>query len=221
MTKTKTILSLILNLVIALVTTGIVISYFCGNTGVLIQYGYESFKFFTTDSNVLAAIAAVCVAAWDIRLLKQPDAVLPAWVIALKYVGTVAVMLTFCTVIFFLAPLYGPAAVLSNTSFHMHAAAPLFSLFSFCFLETDGRLRFYLTAVSIIPTLLYAIVYTINVVFIGTWNDFYSFNAGGFWYITAPIMIAASYLISVFTFALHNRMVRLSVRQIAKEDKTS
>ena len=59
--KTKTILSLICNCVIFLVTTGIFISYFFVKTK-LIQSGWQSLRFFTTDSNLLTAVAAAPVA---------------------------------------------------------------------------------------------------------------------------------------------------------------
>ena len=56
--KTKTVLSLIINGVILLVTTGVMISYFI-SPGELIENGWDSFKFFTTDSNILAAISSL------------------------------------------------------------------------------------------------------------------------------------------------------------------
>ena len=58
--KTRTVISLVCNAVIVLVTTGIVISYFFVESKIL-KNGYESFMFFTTDSNILAAIGAALV----------------------------------------------------------------------------------------------------------------------------------------------------------------
>ncbi len=202
------ITSLIINSIVFVVTTGIVISYFCGNTGTLIEYGYQSFKFFTTDSNILAAIASLFMVISEVMILTKKRDNIPYWVLVLKYVGTSAVMLTFTVVIGFLAPIYGPAAVLTDTSFHTHAAAPLFSLISFCFIESEYRLPFRCTLLGIIPMLIYSVIYTINVVFTNVWNDFYSFNMGGYWYISAPIIIIAAYIISVIILLLHNRMCK-------------
>ena len=67
--KTKTILSLICNCVIFFVTTGIFISYFFVKTK-LIQSGWQSLRFFTTDSNLLTAVAAALVAVCDIQKLR-------------------------------------------------------------------------------------------------------------------------------------------------------
>ncbi len=208
MKKTRTIISLIINIIIAVVTTGIVISYFLGNTGPLIQYGYESFQFFTTDSNIIAAAASICMAVSDICILNGKISTYPATIRIFKYIGTVSVMLTFCTVTFFLMQIYGPAALFSGTSFHMHLSAPLLSAISFCLIESDEKIPFAGSLTAIVPMLMYAVVYIINVVFIGAenggWNDFYSFNRNGTWYITAPIMLCATYVISIIILLIHN-----------------
>ena len=208
MSRTKTIISLIINSVIFLTTTGIVISYFCGNTGTLIEYGYESFKFFTTDSNVIAAVASLIMAICDIKILSGKNNHIPPWVILFKYIGTVSVMLTFMTVVCYLAPIYGPATVLSGTSFHMHASAPLLCFISFCFIETDSTLSFKSTFIALIPMLLYSVFYTSSVVFFKTITDFYSLNAGGFWYISSPIILFGTYTIAFLTRLLHNKFCK-------------
>ena len=64
--KTKTILSLICNCVIFLVTTGVFISYFFVKSRV-IENGWQSLRFFTTDSNLLTAVAAALVAVCDVH----------------------------------------------------------------------------------------------------------------------------------------------------------
>lgn len=218
MDNKKAISSIVINSIIFLVTTGIVVSYFCGNTGTLIEHGYESFKFFTTDSNVIAAAASLCMIVSQIKHIRNKNEI-PLAVILLKYVGTVSVMLTFCTVVLFLAPIYGAANVLSGTAFHMHAAAPLLSLISFCFIETDTKLPFRSTFAAIIPMLIYAVVYTANVVFLNTWMDFYSFNMGGYWYFTAPIIIISTYIISIITLLIHNRMSQINSISESKMQK--
>ena len=208
MKKYKIIISLIINLIISMITTGIVVSYFLGNTGPLLKYGYESFRFFTTDSNVIAAAASISVIISDIMILRGKINTYPKYVRIFKYIGTVSVMLTFCTVMLFLIHIYGPSALLSGTSFHMHFAAPLLSLISFCFIENDQKISFVGTLTGIVPMFIYAVIYIVNVVFIGEenggWMDFYSFNSNGTWYITAVIMLCATYLISIIILLVHN-----------------
>ena len=56
MTKKKTILSLIFNLLAFVSTIIIFISYFFEEPSILIQNGWDSLKYFTTDSNILVAV---------------------------------------------------------------------------------------------------------------------------------------------------------------------
>ena len=92
-TKTKTILSLICNSVIFLVTTGIFISYFLVKSDVL-ENGWQSLRFFTTDSNLLAAVAAALVAVCDIQKLRGRRTDIAKPFMLLKYMGVVSLLLT-------------------------------------------------------------------------------------------------------------------------------
>ena len=58
----------------------------------------ESFRYFTVLSNVFCAFTAL------ILLLSELFGAMPAWAVALKYMGTVAVTVTFLTVCLFLLP---------------------------------------------------------------------------------------------------------------------
>lgn len=211
MSKLKTVASLVLNSLIVLITTGVVISYFIVESDV-IQNGWESFRFFTTDSNILAAAAALAVAVCDIRMLKGKRGSLPHTVEILKYVGTVSVLLTFCTVMFFLIPIYGVEMQLGGTGFHMHVGAPMMSLVSFCFLEKQSRLRLTEMLFGLLPTVIYGAVYFIEVVLIsesnGGWADFYAFNQGGAWGVTIAVMLTATALISFLVALLHNLKIK-------------
>ena len=58
----------------------------------------ETFRYFTVLSNLFCAFAAL------ILLICEFFGVLPAWAATLKYMGTVAVTLTFLVVLLFLWP---------------------------------------------------------------------------------------------------------------------
>ena len=106
MTKTKAGISLILNCLTATITAFIIVLLFFIDDPV-INNGWESFLFFTTDANILTAVASVIIAVYDIRILRGKADALPKYAELLKFVGVVSLMLTFATVIFFLVPLYG------------------------------------------------------------------------------------------------------------------
>ena len=108
----------------------------------VINNGWESFMFFTTDANILTAIASVVVAVFDIRVLRGKADAIPKYAELLKYIGVVSLMLTFSSVIFFLVPVYGAGYELGGTNFHVHLAAPMMSLFSFLFCEKRTKICF-------------------------------------------------------------------------------
>ena len=201
-------ISLAMNIFIFLATTGVVISYFFGNDG---QYHIEpSFRFnlFTTDSNILCGVSALVMAVFEIRLIKTKQTV-PRWAFILKYTGTCALAVTFFTVIFFLGPSMGfMEMVFGGTSIYMHFLGPIIAFVSFCFFETSKPLSMPVSLMGIIPTALYGAWYCTEVVFIteanGGWMDFYGFNQGGYWYITYPVMVLASFGLCMLVRALHN-----------------
>ena len=61
MSKTKNIISLIINAAIFVTTVFVLFFTLFFKADPLIKHGYETFKFFTTDSNILSAIAALIV----------------------------------------------------------------------------------------------------------------------------------------------------------------
>ena len=213
LTKPKVIASLAVNLFIFVVTAVIVVSYFFEKPSELMRHGSETFRFFTTDSNILAAICSLAAAVCEGRILLKKTDALPKAAVLLKCVGTVSVMLTFCTTVFFLVPVYGPALLLGKYTI-VHVATPLLSLVSFAVLETVYPVRFRFVPLAIIPMAIYGIVYLTEVVVIGEqnggWRDFYAFNRTGQWYLTGVIMLAAVFVIACLTALFHNAFVKRS-----------
>ena len=98
--------ALILNILVVIATTAITVSYYFHSNNPLVETGLDSYKFFTTDSNILAAISALVMIPYEIGILRGKRDKLPHAAVVLKFVGMVAVMLTFLTVIFLLLPVY-------------------------------------------------------------------------------------------------------------------
>lgn len=203
--KTKTILSLICNCVIFLVTTGVFISYFFVKSRV-IENGWQSLRFFTTDSNLLAAVAAALVAVCDVQKLRGKRTDIAKPFMLLKFMGVISLMLTFCTVMCLLVPIYGAAQQLGGTAFHMHVAAPVLSFVSFVFLEADRKLSLAQSFLGMVPMALYGTVYFLQVLVFENWMDFYAFNQGGRWYITVPVIFTATCLMCLLVRLLRNKM---------------
>ncbi len=209
MSKKNTIISLVINIIIALSTSGIIVSYFCGNDG---QYHIPpEFRFFlfTTDSNILCMAAAVIMAYFEIRYLKTGKEI-PRAAIVFKLIGSSAVALTFAVVVLFLGPMTDfISIVFGGTSIYMHFAGPILSCISFCFIENIHRISKRMLISAVVPTLIYGAVYTVMVVFIGSenggWIDFYQFNTGGFWYLSCIAVFLVSFGLAAILRLIHNK----------------
>lgn len=172
------------------------------------QGGAKVFKYFTVDSNLLAAAACLLLIPYNVRSIRRGEDAIPAWALSLKMIGTVAVTLTFAVVMFYFVPLVGPSMVLTGANFLLHLLCPLLAIVSFCFFERGHRFTKLEMLLGVVPAVLYGVVYLTRVVFLKDWEDFYAFNVGGFWYITFFAIPAVNYLFALGIRALHNKSDR-------------
>ena len=206
----KILTALILNIFVVVSTAAITISYYFYSENPLVVTGLDSYKFFTTDSNILAALTSLFIIPYEIQVLRGKREKLPHAAVVFKYVGMVSLMLTFFTVIILLLPQYDIKFLILGTSFYMHIAGPIAMLVTSVFLETDSKITFPESFLALLPCIVYGTVYLIEVIIIGEknggWMDFYTFNRGGYWYITMFIMLAATYLLAAVTRIIHNKI---------------
>ena len=217
----KGFISLICNVAVVAFTVICVVGFFTrGGDGNMEVAGFTAFKYFTVDSNVLAAVAALCMLPWSFKTMLGGRKAIKKSVLRLKFVATAAVALTLFTVLFLLGPKYGYkfgmkygySLMYDGNNLFMHMISPLLMIISFCFAECKGEMRFRDTLLGLIPTVAYGAVYTAEVMLFKGWEDFYLFNDGGKWYIYMPAMIAGSYLICVLLWLLRRVGVVFSER---------
>ena len=163
--------------------------------------GRKAFRFFTCQSNVFCATAALLTA------VSQLTGSLPDWIWILKYIGTAAVTVTMMTVLLFLGPVYGYEAVMKHESdLFMHLLTPLMALVSFCVFEKRG-MSFGVSMLGLLPVVLYGGLYLYKTVYAPEgkrWEDFYAFNRTGKWPLSFAAMLAGSFLICLGIMALQN-----------------
>ena len=216
MSKTKNIISLIINAAIFVTTVIVLIFTLFFRVDPLIKHGYETFKFFTTDSNILCAIAALIVLIFQIRILTGKSKEIPRWAMILKYIGTTAVMVTFTVVMTFLGPLYTYYFVLKGTAFYMHLVGPLLALVSLWLFEPYYVIPKRVIHLAVIPTAVYGAVYLTEVLIIGEfdgWDDFYGFNTGGMWYLSVAMIILGTYILAIVIRLLHNHCTKKRIKK--------
>ena len=192
-----------LNILIALMTLIIVVSFFRKEGQWVPERGKLALRFFTTLSNML------CAAACLLTALAINAGGIPEWIWMLKYIGTAAVTVTMLTVLFFLAPTFGKGALkvlLSGTDLFMHLITPLMALVSFCVFERRG-MTFCQSLWGMLPVLLYGPLYLYKILFAlpeKRWDDFYGFNKQGKWPIAFALMVLGTFLICMGIRAVQN-----------------
>ena len=209
---TKKLLSVFCNLFVFAAVALCMLGFFTrGGEGNMQVVGVRAFQYFTVDSNVLCALACLCTAGWELRRLRS-DAPIPRWLNLFKFVGTVAVSLTCFTVLFFLGPLYGYGPMLAGRNFFLHLLCPLAAMFSFAVLERTDPAPLPLCLLGLLPTVVYGTVYFTLVILAKRWRDFYGFNRGGHWYLSAVLMLLATLLLSAALWTLNHRRSHPKVR---------
>lgn len=160
----------------------------------------QSLKYFTVDSNLLAAAASLCILPYEIReAFGRPDqgrarGGIPVWALVLKLTATTAVSLTLLTVMVFLGPMYGYAALMKGAQLYLHLIVPLLAVFTLCVTERNTVLTLRHTLTAMLPMLLYGAVYLVNILVNGReGNDWYNFSQWG---------IPASFLVYVIMAAV-------------------
>ena len=193
-------IDIILNTAIFLITLFItVFIFFRRDHRWDLKRGKTALRFFTAQSNVLCAVAALLMCSFP-----RSQAV---WL--LKYIGTAAVTVTMLTVFLFLAPSVGKdwvSVLLKGPDFLMHLLTPLMALVSFCFMEKRG-MSFGTALWGMLPVLLYGPWYLYKIRFAQEkkrWNDFYGFNKGGRWPVSFAMMLIGTFLICMGLMALQN-----------------
>ena len=164
-----------------------------------LKRGRFAMRFFTAQSNVLCAVAALLF-----MIFPRSHG---AWL--LKYIGTAAVTVTMLTVFLFLAPSVGKdwvSVLLKGPDLFLHLITPLLALFSFCALEKRG-MDFRTALWGMLPVLLYGPWYLYKIRFAPEgkrWDDFYGFNKGGKWPISFAMMAIGTFLMCMGLMALQN-----------------
>lgn len=197
--KTYTTLNLISDfLIFALMITGFFIMFFTAKNNVLASKGFSSLKYFTVQSNIFMGLTALISA---IFIIMKRESVL---VTVLKYIATVAVTLTFMTVMVYLGPAYGYGMMFNGANLIFHLLLPVLSILHFLFLEPKLKeFKFRNTLYALIPLLIYGTFYLINVGYHGGERnldyDWYWFAAKGMGLgiVVMFLMIGLTYLFSL------------------------
>ena len=151
-------------------------------------------RYYTVLSNLFCALASLAVAA--ARICGEA----PQSVLILKYVGTASVAVTLLTVMLFLGPfVYNFRLLLSGPDLWLHLICPVLAILSLLLWDSPDA-PFAAVFLCLLPVLLYGAMYIYRVLLAlpeKRWDDFYSFNRGGKWFLSLVIMLMAAFLIGL------------------------
>ena len=192
-------------LVIAVTFTAVTLSltdYFESGSS---EAGLGTLKMFTTISNIIAAFSAAMCLPFQIDGLRRDRYKLPSWIVVVMYVGAVGVFLTFFSAITLITAYQGfVKAMLSRSSLFLHTISPILITILFVLVISDTRIKFFHSLISLIPVVIYIIVYFIMVFVLKQWKDHYKTNAFFPWPVSLLLMSAISFGVSQLIRFLHN-----------------
>ena len=196
-------LDLILNILIFGITLVLVVRFFRKDGKWAPERGRFAFRFFTCQSNVLCACAALLTAVYS------PAGSLPRWVWVLKYMGTAAVTVTMLTVFLFLWPSLGKGGLkklLSGFDLYMHLVTPLMAIVSFCVFERQA-MSFAQSLWGMVPVIVYGQHYLYRILYAPEdkrWDDYYGFNKQGKWPVAFGMMVAGAFILCLVFMKVQN-----------------
>ena len=133
----------------------------------LLGHGFSSLVYYTLDSNVFLAVAALIYCGNLFPVLFGWKKAIPGTVRKLKYIATAAISITFFVVLFVLPFYYDSyfaglrTLLFSGSNLYLHLLSPLCAIASFlCFDPVSERSKA-LPFLSILPMLAYALVTTL------------------------------------------------------------
>lgn len=216
----RTLLSIIFNgLIVFLVIFYLIFSFLGIWTSSMGKADVTIFMYYTTLSNLFAAIAGAILIPFQIISLKKKEDVLPLWAILLKYCAVIALLLTFLISAFWL----GPVEVMKGGSYWLmfegvtsivHFFVPMLAFFSFSFFETNKKITFPYSFLGLSSMGLYAIFYISNYYghFLSTkdgiydWYSFFQSDSPFFIILIILGIFLFAYLLSFLTYFLNKKM---------------
>ena len=167
---------------------------------------------FTLLSNIFLGIVAFF--AFIIGLKKRKKT-LPKNLSTWYLVAASSAMLTFLTVILFLAPTRAFNGknyfdMLLEPMFFLHFLNPLLAAITFIFF-TDHKINLKARLLAVLPIAIYAIPYILCVVVFKIWPDFYGVTFGGRYYLTPLVFLVFCLVLFGISSALaflHNKKLQ-------------
>lgn len=190
----------------------IVVEVYGSRAGRLDNNGFpfwQNIVTFTVLSNIFLAITALITTIYII-VKKSP---LPRPLATLYLSAAVSALITFLTVVFYLAPARALSGknyfdMLLEPMFFLHFLNPVLGALAFIFLAPAEPLPKKSRLLSLIPFVIYAAAYLLFVAVLKLWPDFYGLTFDGRYYFTPLVFLgflALGFALATALNFLHTR----------------
>ena len=137
---------------------------------------HELFRYFTTIANAITASGAGMLFPFAVEGCRRKSFSCPRWVTMLFYSGTICSTLTMLVAVLFIAR-FDPDMAFGGYNLYLHVLCPLLTIATFFLIESNSRYTTRDAALCITPVVIYAVVYLVEVVHVGSerggWEDMY------------------------------------------------
>lgn len=181
--------------------------------------GESLFRYFTVNSNLLAAVGAAFMIPYAVEGIRMKRFVLPRWVVLFQYCGAVCVAITLVSTLCFILPVQGADGV-TGMNFWLHLVSPVLTVVLFQCVESGVSFTRRDSLVVLIPYWIYMAIYFVMVILVGEenggWQDIYSVKAYLPVWVTVPMMLLLGYLVALALRKIQNRRVRAARDRITR-----
>ena len=215
--KTALVLNCVIVAFTIFATICVVLGFkFMQDISILSEKNFKSFRYFTIQSNLLAALVALVYIIFKCIPAGKSCEKLPAWLYLLKLASTTAVAFTMFITVFYLAPTSskGYFSLFMNSNLFMHLLTPLLCIISFIFFEPAEKTPFKTSFIGAVPAALYAAFYTPNVLLhldngkpdpVYDWYHFLAFGLNTIW-IVIPLLLLISWCLALGIWASNKKI---------------
>lgn len=214
MKRYRPLFALLADILVFGMVVAAVIWMFFGFDGVLASNGFEAFKYFTVQSNVVVGIATLVAIPFDILSLRNSTRVTPKALRVFLVCAVTGTTITMLVALFFLAPSLGLAMMLAEANLLLHLLIPLIALARVLFFDdAKDKTRFYHAFFALCHIGIYGIVYLANVAIHNGYGqvayDWYGFGKAGLGVgiLAFLIILGLAYGLCFGIFALQNVFV--------------
>ena len=167
------------------------------------------FQYFTIDANSLTAFGAAMMIPYAIDEIKKKRFYCPKWAVYFYYCGVVCTTLIMLFAVLVISRVDKENAF-EGYNFYLHIICPIMILVSFFAIESYYKISVRLSIISLIPVIVYSIVYIYEVIIIGVdaggWEDIYYFTKYAPAAVSFTLMMIITFLVAILIGFIYNKL---------------